>query len=150
MACQGTWVDSMRLMEQLGLWLPEQALITEGTAADCQQAGELIDGIDADFLLADRTYDTDAILRQCGKQNIETVIPAKRNRKEPREHDAHLYRCRHLVENAFLWLKRWRGVATRYAKNTTSFLAAVHIRCIAIWANILWRHHLTHLCQLTR
>ena len=112
-------------------------LITEGTAADCQQAGELIDGIDADFLWADRAYDTDAILRQCEKQNIEAVISSKRNRKEPREHDAHLYRCRHLVENAFLWLKRWRGVATRYAKNTTSFLAAVHIRCIAIWANIL-------------
>ncbi|NBQ67650.1 MAG: IS5/IS1182 family transposase, partial [Nitrosomonadaceae bacterium] len=26
--------------------------------------------------------------------------------------------------------------ATRYAKNTTSFLAAVQIRCIALWANI--------------
>ncbi|NBQ70888.1 MAG: IS5/IS1182 family transposase, partial [Nitrosomonadaceae bacterium] len=25
---------------------------------------------------------------------------------------------------------------TRYAKNTTSFLAAVQIRCIALWANI--------------
>ncbi|MDR2572997.1 MAG: IS5/IS1182 family transposase, partial [Desulfovibrio sp.] len=33
-------------------------------------------------------------------------------------------------------LKRWRGIATRYAKNTVSFLAAVHIRCIAIWAKI--------------
>ncbi|NBQ70678.1 MAG: IS5/IS1182 family transposase, partial [Nitrosomonadaceae bacterium] len=26
--------------------------------------------------------------------------------------------------------------ATRYAKNTTSFLAAVQIRCIALWGNI--------------
>ncbi|MCX7351927.1 MAG: IS5/IS1182 family transposase, partial [Proteobacteria bacterium] len=25
---------------------------------------------------------------------------------------------------------------TRYAKNTKSFLAAIHIRCIALWANI--------------
>lgn len=33
--------------------------------------------------------------------------------------------------------RRWRGIATRYAKNCASFLAAVHIRCIAIWANIL-------------
>jgi len=41
-----------------------------------------------------------------------------------------------LVENAFLALKRWRGIATRYAKLTTSFLAAVQIRCIAIWLNI--------------
>ncbi|MDR0408162.1 MAG: IS5/IS1182 family transposase, partial [Campylobacteraceae bacterium] len=30
-----------------------------------------------------------------------------------------------------------RGIATRYAKNATSFLAAIQIRCIAIWANVL-------------
>jgi transposase len=111
--------------------------ITEGTAADCCQAGGLIEGLDADYLLADKAYDTDAILQHCEQQGIEPVIPAKRNRKVQREHDAHLYRHRHLVENAFLWLKRWRGIATRYAKNTASFLAAVQIRCLAIWANIL-------------
>ena len=48
-----------------------------------------------------------------------------------------LYKVRHLVENAFLHLKRWRGVATRYAKRCASFLAAVQIRCISLWANII-------------
>ena len=67
---------------------------------------------------------------------MEAVIPSKKNRKQQRAYDKHLYRIRHLVENAFLHLKQWRGIATRYAKNTTSFLAAVHIRCIAIWAKI--------------
>ncbi|MBN8709745.1 MAG: transposase, partial [Verrucomicrobia bacterium] len=42
-------------------------------------------------------------------------------------------KLRHLVENTFLHLKRWRGIATRYTKNAASFLAAVHIRCLAIW-----------------
>ncbi|MDR2529408.1 MAG: IS5/IS1182 family transposase, partial [Synergistaceae bacterium] len=65
------------------------------------------------------------------------VIPPKKNRKEPRLYDEYLYKLRHLVENAFLHLKRWRGITTRYAKNTSSFLAAVHIRCIALWAGIL-------------
>ena len=46
------------------------------------------------------------------------------------------YKLRHLVENAFLHLKRWRGIATRYAKNSSSFLAAVPIRCIALWASL--------------
>ena len=68
---------------------------------------------------------------------INVVIPPKKNRKEQREYDRHLYKIRHLVENAFLWLKRWRGIATRYAKNTSSFLSAVHIRCIAIWLAVL-------------
>ena len=117
--------------------MPVRLLITAGTAADCHYAGELIEGIEADYLLADRAYDTNAILDHCEQYCIEPVIPAKRNRKVLREHDAHLYRHRHLVENAFLWLKRWRGIATRYAKNTASFLAAAQIRCLAIWANIL-------------
>ena len=117
--------------------LPVRLLITEGTAADCTQAGRLIDGIDAAYLLADKAYDTDAIISVCNDRGIEPVIPSKCNRKQPREHDKYLYRYRHLVENAFLWLKRWRGIATRYAKNTSSFLAAVQIRCLAIWAKIL-------------
>ncbi|MCA3017931.1 MAG: IS5/IS1182 family transposase, partial [Rhodocyclaceae bacterium] len=37
---------------------------------------------------------------------------------------------------AFLYLKQWRGIATRYLKNTKSFLSAVHIRCIIMWAKI--------------
>ena len=34
-------------------------------------------------------------------------------------------------------LKRWRGIATRYAKTSDAFIAAAHVRCIAIWAAIL-------------
>ncbi|HEB5079651.1 TPA: transposase [Aeromonas hydrophila subsp. hydrophila] len=68
---------------------------------------------------------------------MEVVIPSKRNRKEKREHDREMYKVRHLVEIAFLHLKQWRGIATRYAKNTASFVAAVRIRCVALWAAIL-------------
>ena len=96
----------------------------------------MIEGIDAEALLADRGYDVNAIIKQAVEQGIRVVIPAKKNRKEQREYDEYLYKLRHLVENAFLHLKRWRGIATRYAKNTKSFLAAVQIRCIHLWANI--------------
>jgi transposase len=67
---------------------------------------------------------------------MQAVIPPRKNRKAQRYYDKHLYRLRHLVENAFLHLKQWRGIATRYAKNSESFLAAVHIRCIALWATV--------------
>jgi len=96
----------------------------------------LIEGITAEHLLADKAYDTDAIIAQAESQGMEPVIPPKKNRKNPRVWDCDIYQLRHLVENAFLHLKRWRGIATRYAKNTASFLAAVHIRCIALWANV--------------
>jgi len=87
-------------------------------------------------LLADKAYDTDSILEAAGNQGIKPVIPPKSNRKIQREYDKEIYKLRHLVENAFLHLKRWRGIATRYAKNSASFLAAVQIRCIALWAQI--------------
>ena len=38
------------------------------------------------------------------------------------------------MENAFLRLKQWRGVATRYAKNAASFLGAIRVRRLAIRA----------------
>ena len=116
--------------------MPVRAIITEGTAADCTQAIPLIEGISAQYLLADRGYDTDSIVCHAEQRNMQVVIPAKRNRKESRDYDKYIYKLRHLVENAFLHLKRWRGIATRYAKNTASFLAAIHIRCIFLWANI--------------
>jgi len=75
-------------------------------------------------------------VKQAEKQGMKAVIPPRKNRKIQREYDKDIYKLRHLVENAFLHLKRWRGIATRYAKNTASFLAAVQIRCIALWANI--------------
>ena len=89
-----------------------------------------------DYLLADKGYDSEAIVAKVKSQGAQAVIPPRKNRKEPREYDKALYQLRHLVENAFLHLKRWRGIATRYAKNQSSFLAAVQIRCLALWLAI--------------
>ena len=116
--------------------MPVRAIVTEGTTADCTQASALIEGLMAEYLLADKGYDTNDIISQAIAQGMKPVIPAKKNRTAVREYDKELYRLRHLVENAFLHLKRWRGIATRYAKNTASFLAAVQIRCIVLWASI--------------
>ncbi|WP_108651218.1 IS5 family transposase [Dongshaea marina] len=117
--------------------MPVKCFVTSGTTADCSQALALIDSVDAEYLLADRGYDTNALVSQAEFLGMKVVIPSRRNRKVLREHDKGLYRVRHLVENAFLHLKRWRGIATRYAKNTASFEAAVQIRCVALWAAIL-------------
>ncbi len=41
-----------------------------------------------------------------------------------------------MVKSAFPYLKRWRGIATRYVKNSVSFFAAVQIRYPALWLKI--------------
>ena len=113
--------------------MPVRAIITEGTRHDATQAEALIDGFEAEYVFADRAYDTNAILAKVESQKGQAVIPQKCNRVEKRKYDKGLYKLRHLVENAMLHLKRWRGIATRYAKNTASFLAAVQIRCMILW-----------------
>ncbi len=40
------------------------------------------------------------------------------------------------IENTFTEMKRWRVIATRRAKNAASYLAAVHFRCLMMWAKI--------------
>ena len=89
-----------------------------------------------DNLLADKGYDSDAIVAKAQAQGAQAVIPPRNNRKQPRTYDKALYKLRHLVENAFLHLKQWRGIATRYAKTVASFVAAVQIRCLALWLHI--------------
>ena len=69
----------------------------------------MIEGIDAEHLIADKGYDSDAVIRQARSQGMQAQIPPRKNRKEPRDHDKHLYRQRHQVENAFLHLKGWRA-----------------------------------------
>ena len=96
----------------------------------------MIDGFQMMHLLADKGYDSDMIVDKAKKQGAHVVIPPRKHRKRPRAYDKALYTLRHLVENAFLHLKRWRGIATRYAKNVSSFIAAVQIRCLSLWLTI--------------
>ena len=111
--------------------------VTAGTVADGSQALELIEGIEADHLLADKGYDSDAVVLEVSKRGMNPVIPPRRNRKEQREYDSYLYRLRHLVENGFCQFKEWRGIAMRYAKKVSSYLANCQIRAIAIWAKVI-------------
>ena len=122
--------------------MPVRMLITAGPVADCSQTHRIIEGIDAEHLLAGKGYDSNALVDSVKEARINSVITPRKSRKNLRSYDKYLYRPRHLVENVFLELKRWQGVATQYAKNTAPFLAAVHIRCIAIWAKIKLRQYL--------
>ncbi len=64
--------------------LPLRVVITQGTAADCTQAGRLIAGLTAEHLIADKGYDSQAIVEQAGSQGRTVVIPPRKNRTAPR------------------------------------------------------------------
>ena len=63
---------------------PVRVLVTAGTTADCTQADKLIEGIDADNLIADKEYDTDQVIDSAQNSGMQVVIPHKKNRKVQR------------------------------------------------------------------
>jgi transposase len=79
---------------------------------------------------------SESFVKMARDAGMEPVIPPRRNRREQRRYDKYLYRLRRLVKNAFAEMKRWHWIAMRYAKNSASCLAAVHFRCIIMWARI--------------
>ena len=114
---------------------PVALSLTPGQAADITQAEPLLDQVVPDALLADKGYDSDALVETLQKRGIAPVIPPKANRREPRETDFALYRERNLVERFFCKLKQYRAIATRYDKLANTFLAAVTMVCILFWIN---------------
>jgi putative transposase len=78
-------------------------------------------------VLADRGYDTDSLITYLHALETEVVIPAKKNRLEPRSIDENLYKDRNKVERYFNKLKQYRRIATRYEKTAISFAGFVYL-----------------------
>jgi hypothetical protein len=57
----------------------------------------LIGSLDAEFLIADKGYDSPEILELAREKGMVVVIPPRRNRKEPWDYNCRLYKMRRLV-----------------------------------------------------
>ena len=100
--------------------------LSPGNAADCTQAETLLAEIEAGMtVIADKAYDTNAILRQVAEAGATAVIPSKSNRTEQRPLDREADASHNLVERFFGRVKEFRRVATRYDKRARNFLSAV-------------------------
>jgi transposase len=111
---------------------PVAFILTGDQEADVTQAESLIQGHEADAVIADKAYDSDAVVAAAKRQGAAAVIPSKKNRKVPREYDKHLYKERKKVEWFISLLKQYRRVATRYEKTARNFLGFVHMASIMI------------------
>jgi len=77
---------------------PLRLYLTAGQCNDSPHAGRLIADFEPQALIADKGYDADELIEAVTARGIEAVIPPRKNRKEQREYDRHLYRERHLIE----------------------------------------------------
>ncbi|MFD7886559.1 IS5 family transposase [Streptomyces bauhiniae] len=101
--------------------------------------------ITPDAILADKAYSSRAIRTHLSQRGIRAVIPqpsdqaANRKRRgsrggRPPAFDREAYKQRNTVERCINRLKQWRGLATRYDKTATIYLAGLHIAAIFIWS----------------
>lgn len=98
---------------------------TPGNTAEIQALQQLLDDtpLDASRLVADKAYASHDLFERLTDDGIEPVIPVTKNWNDPPPLDLDTYKARHLVENAFADLKRFRGIATRYCKLIATFTA---------------------------
>ena len=109
--------------------------LTGGQASEFTEALPLLAGRQAEVVMADRGYDSNAIVTAIEAMGAVPVIPSKVRRKQQRSHDRLLYKLRNRIERCFNRLKHFRRLATRYCKRRTCFHATVAIACTWIHLN---------------
>ncbi|EPR44205.1 transposase, IS4 [Desulfovibrio sp. X2] len=115
------------------LGCPTLFILSPRNASDHLSALLLLDGQEADCVIADRGYDSNEIAAEVKKMGAEPVIQPRSHRNAPREYDRYLYRERNLIERMFCRLKQFRRIASRYDKLSSSYLSFLHIASISIW-----------------
>jgi len=79
-------------------------------------------------------YDSQIIRDKGEALGMSVIIPRRKNSiKGNKGLDWHLYKLRHLVENAFARLKHYRAVATRYDKLARNYASIVSLACAFLW-----------------
>ncbi|MFG2205602.1 IS5 family transposase [Streptomyces sp. NPDC048638] len=98
-----------------------------------------------DVVLADKAYSSRAIREHLRKRGIRAVIPVPADQRghrlrrgsqgdRPPAFDREAYKQRNTVERCINRLKQWRGIAARYEKTATIYLAGLHIAGIFLWS----------------
>ena len=102
-------------------------VILPGQAHDLLGVPKLLKGLSFGALIGDKAFDADWLVKELNRRGAEAVIPSRKNRKEPRDHDREMYRWRHRIENFFAKIKEFRAMATRYARTDVNFMAGLHL-----------------------
>jgi transposase len=92
----------------------------------------LFDGIEFGALIADKAFDSNAIVADLDERGAKIVISQHPRRTKPLPLDAEMYKWRHLIENFFCKLKEFKRIAMRADKTDTSFAAIIHLTAAVI------------------
>ena len=92
----------------------------------------LLDGVAFGALIADKAFDSNAIVADLDARGAKIVIAQHPRRAKPLAIDAEMYKWRHLIENFFCKLKEFKRIALRSDKTDQSFAAMIYLAAAVI------------------
>ena len=107
--------------------------MTGGQVADVSQGAALVEALPTEAVIADKGYDSDALIEAIESSGAQAIIPPRSHRITQRKIDWHRYKARNLVERFFNRLKQFRRLATRYDKLAHRFNAFLQLACAYVW-----------------
>ena len=112
---------------------PLRFRLTGGQSHDITQAEGLVKGYQSEYVIADTAYDAQSFLSTIEEFGAIAVIPPRKNRREGREYDKHLYKERHLVECFIGKIKHYRRIFSRFEKMASRYLGFLSFVGALIW-----------------
>jgi transposase len=103
-----------------------------GNRFDSIGVAPLIDGVVFGAFIADKAFDSDAIVADLNERGAKIVISQHPRRAKPIPMDAEMYKWRHLIENFFCKLKEFKRIAMRACKTDRSFEAMIYLAASVI------------------
>jgi transposase len=121
---------SVALTDALGdlvrfVLLPGQRFETAGVPP-------LIEGCAFGALIADKSFDANALIAELDARGAKAVISQHPRRTKPLAIDEEMYEWRHLIENFFGKPKEFKRIAMRSDKTDRSFAAMIHLAAAVI------------------
>jgi transposase len=107
-------------------------LLLPGHRFDTVGVAPLIAGVEFGALLADKAFDSNAIIADLNARGAKIVISQHPRRARPTAIDAEIYKWRHLIENFFCKLKEFKRIAMRADKTDHSFQANIYLAAAVI------------------
>ena len=106
-------------------WLPGHRFDTVGVEP-------LLKGVAFGGLIADKAFDSDAIIADLNARGAKVVISQHPRRAKSVPLDRDIYKWRHLIENFFCKLKEFKRIAMRADKTDQSYAAMIYLATAVI------------------
>jgi transposase len=120
----GLTTKIMALVDALGNLI--RFALLPGQRHDSIGVEPLITGFDFEALIADKAFDSNAIIAELDARGAKAVISQHPRRAQPLAIDEEMYKWRRLIESFFGKLKEFKRIAMRADKTDQSFASMIH------------------------